>query len=619
MKGPAVFHKRVFIILVLCLTAPFIATWYMVNYFSETVFYEQQSADLLSLARVLDSRIGEDGYAGILREAGAENASREEQIAVLNEALRKDTDDLASVAEGLGVGFYSLELDAILTYGPSSEFGDTIGNPIDPAHPGREVMATGRPEVRSGTMVRGDIMNAMLPVQRNGTVIGYIWANQLTSELNHRLRESSAAIITFLVLAYILMVCIILLFFRRMIQVERKSLAAIEEAAEKAFANARAKSTFLASMSHEIRTPMNAIIGMASIGKSAAGIERKDYSFGKIQDASTHLLGVINDVLDLSKIESGKLELSPAEFVFAQMIERARNVIDHRIAEENQTLTTHIDENIPERLVCDDQRLAQVIVNLLSNAVKFTPKEGKITLSAKLEQEAEGICTLQISVADTGIGISREQQKRIFNSFEQAEASTTRKYGGTGLGLSISKNIVEQMGGHIRVDSEEGKGSAFIFTIQAARGAAGGENDTSGEASAGQAAGQSTDFTGRRILLAEDIEINREIIQAMLETSGIGIDCAANGAEAVRLFSRAPGRYDMIFMDVQIPEMDGLEATGKIRALDMPEAKTVPIVAMTANVFREDIERCLAAGMDDHVGKPIDQDTVLAKLRQHLR
>ncbi|MDR2421567.1 MAG: response regulator [Oscillospiraceae bacterium] len=512
----------------------------------------------------------------------------------------------------------------------------------------------------------------------------------------------------------------------------------------------RAKSDFLSNMSHEMRTPMNAIIGMTAIGKMSSDIERKDYAFGKIEDASTHLLGVINDILDMSKIEANKFELSPESFNFEKMLQKVVNVINFRVDEKRQSLTVHIDKNIPRVLIGDDQRLAQVLTNLLSNAVKFTPEDGRVSVSARLLGEEDGLCTLQIEVKDTGIGISPEQQTRLFRSFQQAESSTSRKFGGTGLGLAISKRIVEMMGGEIWAESTLGEGSVFAFTIRAERGAAGKQQSLLGpgvdwktmrllavddapeildyfteimrgfgvscdvasggkeacgliesrgaydiyfvdwrmpdmdglelarringsgeegrsvvimmssaewsaiedeakaagvkkflpkplfpseiadcinecmgvggtaDLSGGADGGAADDFTGRRILLAEDVEINREILIALLEPTGIEIDCAENGALALEKFSASPDAYDMIFMDVQMPEMDGYEATRGIRALKNPKAATIPVVAMTANVFREDVEKCLAAGMNDHVGKPLDLEEVLDRLREYL-
>jgi PAS domain S-box-containing protein len=384
----------------------------------------------------------------------------------------------------------------------------------------------------------------------------------------------------------------------------------------------RAKSAFLANMSHEIRTPLNAIIGMTTIGKSSASLERKDYCFTKIEDASTHLLGVINDILDMSKIEASKFELSPVEFNFEKMLQRVVGVINFRVDEKQQKFTVYIDNAVPQTIIADDQRLAQVIINLLGNAVKFTPEQGSISLDARFLGEEDGLCTIEIAISDTGIGISADQQKHLFSSFQQAEATTVRRYGGTGLGLAISRNIVEMMGGKITVKSDYGKGSVFTFTIQAKKGSHINEaiNDYPEKDTEEEETPDLTGlFAGRRILLAEDMEINREVVLALLEPTLLEIDCAENGIEAVRKFSEAPDKYDLIFMDVQMPEMDGYEATRRIRALDIPGAKTIPIVAMTANVFREDVEKCVAAGMNGHVGKPLDFDDVMKKLNFYLK
>jgi PAS domain S-box-containing protein len=389
-------------------------------------------------------------------------------------------------------------------------------------------------------------------------------------------------------------------------------LARAREDAEQA---SRAKSSFLANMSHEMRTPMNAIIGMTTIARGVDDPDRKDACLSKIEDASTHLLGVINDILDMSKIEANKFTIVPAAFNLERMIRKVVNVITFRAEEKKQHLSVRLDDALPEHLISDDQRLAQVIANLLSNAVKFTPEQGTVSLDVSLRQEKNGLCDIQFEVADTGIGISEEQKSRLFSAFEQADSGISRKFGGTGLGLAISKRIVEMLGGKIWVTSEFGKGSTFAFTIQARR-AAGGEAVT--DPPAGGIAAEADNFAGRRLLLAEDVEINREIVLALLEPTALNIDCAENGEEALRMFSAAPEAYDMIFMDVQMPVLDGYEATRRIRALPVPRARSVPIVAMTANVFREDVEKCLAAGMNDHVGKPLSLEEVLERLRRYL-
>ncbi|MDR0852166.1 MAG: response regulator, partial [Clostridiales Family XIII bacterium] len=356
----------------------------------------------------------------------------------------------------------------------------------------------------------------------------------------------------------------------------------------KAEAASRTKSDFLSTMSHEMRTPMNAIIGMTSIGKAAETTERKDYAFEKIEDASTHLLGVINDILDMSKIEADKLELSSIEFKFAKLLQKVQTVINASVEEKDQTFSVTVDERIPAIMETDDQRLSQVIINLISNAVKFTSEHGTIALNAQLLEKKDGFCKVQIDVTDTGIGLSKEQIGRLFDSFAQAESGTSRKYGGTGLGLAISKNIIELLGGEIWVESEPGKGSKFSFTFVAKVGSdAPVSNSTGGSGVSPPPATNAFEdavFLNKRILLAEDIEINREIVIALLESTGVEIDCAERGTEVLEMFAAAPERYDLILMDVMMPEMDGYEATRKIRALGDPHARQIPIIAMTANV-----------------------------------
>jgi CheY-like chemotaxis protein/two-component sensor histidine kinase len=357
---------------------------------------------------------------------------------------------------------------------------------------------------------------------------------------------------------------------------------------------------------------MNAIVGMTRIGRNASDTDKKNYAFDKITMASSHLLGVINDILDVSKIEAGKFELSPKEFRFENMMQCVININSYRSEEKEQALTVDIDGNIPKILLGDEQRLAQVITNLLANAVKFTPERGTIAVSARLDGERDGVCTVRIDVTDSGIGISPEQQAKLFRSFQQAEGDTSLKFGGTGLGLSISKSIVEMMNGTIWIESELGKGATFSFTVEAER------REETVEAETPDTDCLDVRFEGRRLLLADDIEINREIVQAILEPTLIDIECAKDGKQAVEMWAAAPHTYDLILMDVLMPDMDGYEATRAIRASNAPEGKTVPIVAMTANVFREDVESSMNAGMNAHIGKPIDFNEMMDVLKKYL-
>ena len=389
-------------------------------------------------------------------------------------------------------------------------------------------------------------------------------------------------------------------------------------------AASQAKGDFLSQMSHEIRTPLNAIIGMINIGMHSDDIDRMRLCFERADNASKHLLSIINDILDMSKIEADKFELSYGEFEFKTMLTNTVSLATVLAEEKKQKVTVEISEDVPALIGGDELRLSQVITNLLTNAVKFTPEEGSIIVRAAKEDEQDGVVTLRIEVEDTGIGISEEQQVRLFTRYNQADANTTKNFGGTGLGLAISKRIVELMSGTIWLSSEVEVGSKFTFTIKVKKLAEIADNDYSITQDTALNSGQTSesaeidDFSGFTLLVAEDIEINREIVGAVLEETAISIDYAENGKVAVSMFETNSDKYDLILMDIQMPVMDGYEATETIRALNVERAKTIPIIAMTANVFKEDIERCITCGMNSHTGKPIDTNELLTLLRHYL-
>jgi len=294
------------------------------------------------------------------------------------------------------------------------------------------------------------------------------------------------------------------------------------------------------------------------------------------------------------------------------MIDNVSNIISFQAAEKEQEFIVEVDDDIPNMIVSDEQRLAQVITNLLSNAVKFTPERGKITMHVIKTIDGEGSFKVIFTVTDTGIGMTKEQMAGIFIPFTQADGSISRRFGGTGLGLPISKRIVEMMGGDICVESRPGAGSSFLFEVVILEGSGTDSSDSEEETE------EHADLSGKRILIAEDVDINREIISALLEDTGLEVQFATDGSEAFEMFSAAPEYYGLILMDIQMPGMDGYEATRQIRASGLPRADTIPIIAMTANVLQEDIDNCIAAGMNDHLGKPVNINEVIHKLGEYL-
>jgi signal transduction histidine kinase/CheY-like chemotaxis protein len=410
-------------------------------------------------------------------------------------------------------------------------------------------------------------------------------------------------------LAAVILVSILLIFIMR------------RRAAEY-FAASMAKTDFLSRMSHEIRTPMNAIIGLSRMGRDSRDIDEIHAYNENIISSSSYMLSLINNILDISKIEAGHMALENIDVDLQQLLSGVHTMIAPQTESKHIDLKFEIDGAVPQYIMGDSTHLTQIFMNLLGNAVKFTPEEGVITLSAKMIGQGQEHLRLEFSVRDTGIGIAPENIQKLFEPFEQEDGSTMRKYGGTGLGLTISKLLVELMDGTIRVESTPGKGSSFIFDIRAdasQNAANDGEHTALGTLITDKGSKTRPDCRGKLFLLVEDNDINQMIAENMFGQMGANVEMADNGKEGVEAFLANPEKYDAVFMDIQMPVMDGYEATRQIRASGLPRAAGIPIIAMTANVFREDIEKAKRAGMNAHISKPLDPDQVAETIRKHIK
>ena len=378
----------------------------------------------------------------------------------------------------------------------------------------------------------------------------------------------------------------------------------------------KAKTEFLSRMSHEIRTPMNAIVGMTSIAQSVVGDDKKVAEcLDKISTSTQYLLSLINDILDMSRIESGSMSVCQEAFRLEKLVNEIVVLMSPQAESKNINLI--VDSAYADMmLIGDELRLNQVLINIIGNALKFTPENGTITISVKQIMQEDDAATIRFSVKDTGIGINENNLERIFNAFEQAEANTARRFGGTGLGLAISSNLVKLMGGKIDVKSEEGKGSEFFFTLQFPIAMNQEKKEVEAEPLEEE---EQIQFEGCRLLIVEDNDLNAEIAQTVLEMVGIVTERACDGQQAVDLFQQSEaGYYDAILMDIRMPVMDGLEATKSIRILGKEDSRTIPIIAMTANAFDEDMKKSIESGMNGHLSKPIDINKLYKVLQDTL-
>ena len=377
----------------------------------------------------------------------------------------------------------------------------------------------------------------------------------------------------------------------------------------------KAKTAFLSSMSHEIRTPMNAIIGLDSLALNNEDLpaETREY-LEKISESAGHLMSLINDILDMSRIEAGRLVLHKEEFSMHELLEQINTMVMTQCEDKGLKYECKVIGEISDYYIGDDMKLKQVLINILSNAVKFTDPPGEVSLTVEQTAVYRDHSSIRFRIRDTGVGMDKTFIPRIFDPFTQEDSSRNSKYGSTGLGMAITKNIVELMNGTISIDSEKGSGTEFTVVVTLTNSKTGAASDRQSTAAVTEGP---ADLKGRRILMAEDVLINAEIMKKIIETSEAEIDHAENGSIALDMFKNSePGYYDAILMDIRMPAMDGLETTEAIRALDRPDAKTVPIIAMTANAFDEDVQRSLQVGMNAHLSKPVEPDKLYRTLEE---
>ena len=387
---------------------------------------------------------------------------------------------------------------------------------------------------------------------------------------------------------------------------------ALTEALARAEEANAAKTAFLSSMSHEIRTPLNAIIGLDNIALHDPQLSSGTRDgLEKLGSSARHLLALINDILDMSRIESGRMTLKSEEFSFREMVEQINNIINGQCKDKGLRFTCNRIEPLDAYFIGDDLRLKQLLINILGNAVEFTDAPGSVAFTVEQADDTDSTRMLRFTIEDTGIGMDEAFLPRLFEPFAQEDATTTNRYGGSGLGMAITKNMVDLMGGSIEMESEKGRGTAFRVSVPLRR-----ARHTDAPGAAGQHDGPGRSLAGVHVLIAEDQALNAEVLTELLALEDITSEWAENGRRALELFGQSEaGHFDAILMDMRMPVMDGLTAAREIRGLDRPDAATIPIIALTANAFEDDVKQCLQAGMNVHLSKPVDIDLLKDALR----
>ena len=572
-------------------------------------------------------RLTRDGQGVPLRYNGVTiDITKLKEHDALYFALQKETESLDTVHEMLGSGKWSMDFNEsgemtrvswsdefrrMVGYHGPEDFPDVLESWSDLLHPDdRESVLKEFHETISDYSgeKKYDVEYRLLTKNR-----GYRWYRAVGKPT----RRPDGSPVTYLG------VFIDITERKEMIRKLAEQQEVLSKALEEANRANKAKTLFLSNMSHEIRTPMNAIIGMDTIALNDPAISGTTREYlEKIGVSARHLLSIINDILDMSRIESGNIVIKQEEFSLSEMLARVNDIISAQCGDKGLHYEYRMTGREGSCFIGDETKLRQVLINVLGNAVKFTMKGGTVTFTVEETARFGGKATLRFLVSDTGIGISEDYLPFIFDAFSQEDSSSTNKYGSTGLGMAISKSIVELMNGQISVKSEKGKGTTFTVTVTLPESEQKKPEENSHSLREKKAAltDEISKLVGRRVLLAEDITVNAEIIMMLLSMKKMEVEHALNGRIAVEKFAEhGPGYYDAVLMDMRMPEMDGLEATKRIRAMEREDAKTVPIIALTANAFDKDVKRSMQAGLNAHLTKPVEPDMLFKILEDLIR